>query len=92
VTTQAVPTGEATTGQQEILTALSGIIEEIAEVPAAEVTMQKRFVDDLNIDSLSMLEIAAHVEATYELDVETEALADLLTVGDVVELIQRERS
>jgi acyl carrier protein len=42
---------------QEILTGLGEIIDEVAGVPAAEVTPEKSFVDDLDIDSLSMVEI-----------------------------------
>jgi acyl carrier protein len=92
VTTQAVPAGDATTEQQEILRTLSAIVERIAEVPAAEVTMQKRFVEDLDIDSLSMIEIGVQTQATFELNVQAETLADLPSVGDMVELIRHEQS
>ena len=43
--------------EQEILAGLGEIVEEIAGVPADEVTPAKSFVDDLDIDSLSMVEI-----------------------------------
>ena len=43
---------------QEILSGLAEIIEEIAGTPADEVTPGEDFVDDLDIDSLSMVEIA----------------------------------
>ena len=51
--------------EQEILAGLGEIVEEIAGVPADEVTPNKSFVDDLDIDSLSMVEIAvaAQVDA-----------------------------
>ncbi|MEV6169238.1 acyl carrier protein [Streptomyces sp. NPDC051954] len=85
----------ATTGmsteQQEVLTKLAEIIEEIAEVPAGDISLDKRFVDDLDIDSLSMIEIAAQTEATFELDIAIEALAELLTVGDAVDLVLAKR-
>ena len=44
--------------EKEILDGLAEIIDEIAGVAAAEVTPEKSFVDDLDIDSLSMVEIA----------------------------------
>ena len=50
---------------QEILSGLGDIIEEIAGVPAADVTPDKSFVDDLDIDSLSMVEIAVQTEDKY---------------------------
>ncbi|WP_128431882.1 acyl carrier protein [Streptomyces cyaneus] len=78
--------------QQEILAKLAAIIEEIAEVPADRVSLDKRFVDDLDIDSLSMIEIAAQTEATFELDIAIEELAELLTVGDAVQLVLAARA
>ena len=48
---------------QEILEGLGEIVEEIAGVPADEVTLTKSFVDDLDIDSLSMVEIAVAAQA-----------------------------
>ena len=44
--------------EQEILAGLGEIIDEVAGVPADQVTPDKTFVDDLDIDSLSMVEIA----------------------------------
>ena len=49
--------------QQEILDGLAEIVNEVAGVPAADVQLEKSFVDDLDIDSLSMVEVvvaAAH--------------------------------
>lgn len=75
--------------EQEILTGLGEIIEEIAGVPAAEVTPEKTFVDDLDIDSLSMVEIAVQTEDKYGVKIPDEDLAGLRTVGDVVDYIQK---
>ena len=44
--------------EEEILTGLGEIVDEVAGVPADQVTPDKTFVDDLDIDSLSMVEIA----------------------------------
>ena len=44
--------------EQEILTGLGEIVDEVAGVPADQVTPDKTFVDDLDIDSLSMVEIS----------------------------------
>jgi acyl carrier protein len=44
--------------KEEILPDLASIVEEVAGVDASEVTPEKSFVDDLDIDSLSMVEIA----------------------------------
>ena len=50
---------------QEILSGIGEIIEEIAGVPAADVTPEKSFVDDLDIDSLSMVEIAVAAQDQF---------------------------
>lgn len=74
---------------QEILTGLGEIIDEVAGVPAEEVTPEKSFVDDLDIDSLSMVEIAVQTEDKYGVKIPDEDLAGLRTVGDAVNYIQK---
>ena len=54
----------------EILEGLGEIIEEIAGVPAEEVTPSKSFADDLDIDSLSMVEIAVAAQDKFGVDFE----------------------
>jgi acyl carrier protein len=75
--------------EQEILTGLGEIIDEVAGVPADQVTPEKTFVDDLDIDSLSMVEIAVQTEDKYGVKIPDEDLAGLRTVGDVVSYIQK---
>jgi acyl carrier protein len=75
--------------QEEIITKLASIIEEVTGIEPSEVTIDKSFVDDLDIDSLSMVEIAVQTEDTYGVKIPDEDLADLRTVKDVVEYIQR---
>lgn len=74
---------------EEILAGLAEIVEEVAGVEADEVTADKSFVDDLDIDSLSMVEIAVQTEDKYGVKIPDEDLAGLRTVGDVVSYIQK---
>jgi acyl carrier protein len=76
--------------EQEILTGLGEIIEEIAGVPAAEVTPEKTFVDDLDIDSLSMVEIAVAAQDKFGVEIPDDELKNLKTVKHVVEFVQAE--
>lgn len=69
---------------QEILSGLGDIIEEIAGVPAADVTADKSFVDDLDIDSLSMVEIAVAAQDQFGVEIPDDELKNLKTVKDVV--------
>jgi acyl carrier protein len=74
--------------EQEILTGLGEIIEEIAGVPAAEVTADKTFVDDLDIDSLSMVEIAVAAQDKFGVEIPDDELKNLKTVKHVIEYVQ----
>jgi acyl carrier protein len=75
--------------EQEILAGLGGIIDEIAGVPADQVTPEKSFVDDLDIDSLSMVEIAVAAQDKFGVEIPDDELKNLKTVKDVVVFVQR---
>jgi acyl carrier protein len=75
--------------EQEILAGLGEIVEEIAGVPAGEVTPSKSFVDDLDIDSLSMVEIAVAAQDKFGVEIPDEQLKDLTTVQDVVNFVTK---
>ena len=75
--------------EQEILAGLGEIVEEIAGVPADEVTPNKSFVDDLDIDSLSMVEIAVAAQDKFGVEIPDDQLKDLTTVEDVVNYVSK---
>jgi acyl carrier protein len=74
--------------EQEILAGVGKIINEITGIPAAEVTPEKSFVDDLDIDSLSMVEIAVAAQDEFGVEIPDDKLKDLKTVKDVIGFIQ----
>ena len=76
---------------EEIEKELAEIVEEIAGVAAADVTPEKSFVDDLDIDSLSMVEIAVQAEDKFGVKIPDDELANLKTVGDAVNYIASKR-
>ena len=75
--------------QQEILAGLAQIVSEIAGVPVGDITLDKSFVDDLDVDSLSMVEIATAAEDQFGVRIPDEDLKDLKTVGDAVSYIEK---
>jgi acyl carrier protein len=77
---------------QEILKGLGEIVDEIAGVPADEVTPEKSFVDDLDIDSLSMVEIAVAAQDKFGVEIPDDQLKDLKTVQDVVNYVHKNAS
>ncbi|MFC9894176.1 meromycolate extension acyl carrier protein AcpM [Nocardia sp. NPDC127579] len=78
-----------TTTQEEIVAGIADIVEEVTGIDAAEVLFEKSFVDDLDIDSLSLVEIAVQLEDKYSVKVPDEDLASLRTVGDAVAYVQK---
>jgi acyl carrier protein len=78
-----------TVSQEEIIAGIAEIIEEVTGIEPSEITPEKSFVDDLDIDSLSMVEIAVQTEDKYGVKIPDEDLAGLRTVGDVVNYIQK---
>ena len=75
--------------KEEILPDLASIVEEVAGVDASEVTSEKSFVDDLDIDSLSMVEIAVQAEDRFGVKIPDDQLAQLKTVSDAVDYIAK---
>ena len=74
--------------EQDILTGLAEIVQEITGIAADRVTPEQSFANDLDIDSLSMVEIATAAEDKFGVRIPDEALAKLKTVGDAVSFIQ----
>ncbi|WP_458686819.1 meromycolate extension acyl carrier protein AcpM [Nocardia tengchongensis] len=77
------------TTQAEIVAGIAEIIEEVTGIEATEVQVEKSFVEDLEIDSLSLVEIAVQLEDKYSVKVPDEDLASLRTVGDAVAYVQK---
>src|SRR5205814_8624600 len=74
--------------QEEILTGLGEIIDEVAGVPADQVTPEKNFVDDLDIDSLSMVEIAVAAQDKFGVEIPDDQLKNLKTVQNVIDYVR----
>ena len=75
--------------EQEILAGLGEIVDEVAGVPADQVTPEKNFVDDLDIDSLSMVEIAVAAQDKFGVEIPDDQLKNLKTVQDVIVYVQK---
>jgi acyl carrier protein len=74
---------------EDILDGLAEIVEEVAGVAKDEVSLEKSFVDDLDIDSLSMVEIAVQAEDRFGVKIPDDELANLKTVGDAVDYVSK---
>lgn len=74
--------------EAEILDKFTTILSDVAGVDAADVELGKSLIDDLEIDSLAMVEIAMEVEKALGIGIPDEQLSNLKTVADVVDYIK----
>jgi acyl carrier protein len=75
--------------QADILSGLAAILEEVAGVEPTEVSLDKTFIDDLDVDSLSMVEVVVAAEEKFGVKIPDDDVKSLKTVGDAVSYIQR---
>jgi acyl carrier protein len=73
---------------EEIRSGLAEIVNEVAGIPTDEVQLDKSFTDDLDVDSLSMVEVVVGAEEKYGVKIPDEEVKNLKTVGDAVAYIE----
>ena len=81
--------GPPVSSTQEIQTGVAEILEEGAGVAPADVSAEKSFTDDLDVDSLSMVEIATAVEDKFGVAIPDDELGNIKTVGDAISYIEK---
>lgn len=76
----------------DLATATRDLIGRMAPDPPAAITDDQRLIEDLGFDSIRLVELTIALERTFSLPRHDPAqLVDVLRVGDVVELVARER-
>ena len=73
---------------QEILAGLAEIINAETGIEPDAVERDKSFQEDLDIDSLSMMQIVVEAEDKFGVKIPDEAVKDLRTVGDAVDYVK----
>lgn len=71
-----------------VLAELANILNELTGVNPEDVTPDKSFVEDLDVDSLAMVEVAMAVEEKFNAKIPDDQLAELRTVGDAMNYIK----
>jgi acyl carrier protein len=74
--------------QQQLFEKVKGVIVEQLGVEADQVTIDASFVDDLNADSLDLVELIMAFEEEFGMEISDEDAAKLTTVGQAIEYIQ----
>jgi acyl carrier protein len=70
------------------LPAFNEIIVEVLGVDASAVTSEARFGDDLEADSLDLVELMMAIEERFDIEIPEEDLEGVATVGQAWELVQ----
>ena len=73
--------------EQEVLAGIKEIVEEVAGVPGSDIEMSKNFTDDLDVDSLSIVEVVVAAEEKFGVKIPDEEVTKMATVGDAVNFI-----
>ncbi|WP_020133643.1 acyl carrier protein [Streptomyces sp. 351MFTsu5.1] len=72
------------TVQEEVRSGLADIVNEIVGAPLDEVRPEQSFADDLDVDSLSMVEVVVAAEERFGVTIPDQAAAGMKTVGDAI--------
>ena len=67
-----------------MLEKIQAIIAEQLGIDESEITMESNFSDDLGADSLDLFELVMNLEEEYSIEIPTEELEAIKTVGDVI--------
>jgi len=65
---------------------------EVLQVAPEQVTMEARFGDDLDADSLDLVELVMALEEAFDVEVPEDELDGIETVGQAYELVQSKRT
>ena len=60
---------------------------EVLQVPADKVTKEARFAEDLDADSLDLVELVMALEESFDVTVEETELEGIETIGQAYELV-----
>lgn len=72
-----------------MLEKVKAVIEEKLNADGVEITETTSFKEDLNADSLDLFELVMALEEEFDVEIPSEDLEKLVTVGDVLEYMKK---
>tara|TARA_B100000902_G_C26646313_1_gene591606 strand:+ start:218 stop:526 length:309 start_codon:yes stop_codon:yes gene_type:complete len=78
--------------EAEILAGLAELINEETGISEDQVSMEKSFTEDLDIDSISMMTIVVNAEEKFDVKIPDDEVKNLTTVGEAVSFITSAQS
>ena len=74
---------------EEIRAGLAELVNEVTGIDADDVQLDKSFTEDLDVDSLSMVEVVVAAEEKFDVKIPDDEVKNLKTVGDAVAFIEQ---
>ena len=71
----------------EVFEKVKGLFVEDLGIDESKVTMDAKLEEDLEIDSLGIVEVVMAFEDEFDIEIDDEELADVSTVGEAVKLL-----
>ncbi|WRE16979.1 acyl carrier protein [Helicobacter pylori] len=68
---------------------MQAVIEQL-EIDASQVTPEAKFVKDLGVDSLDILELIMALEERFGIEIPDEQAEKIVNVGDVMRYIEKQ--
>lgn len=68
------------------------LIEEKLNLEGVEITQDSKFKEDLEVDSLDLFELVMALEDEFGVEIPTEDLEKIATVGDIIDYIESKQN
>jgi acyl carrier protein len=73
--------------KDHILSDILNLVSANSNIPTDKISINQSLIDDLGLDSFSMVEIVYELELKYGVQVKNEDLKNVKTVSDIVSLV-----
>jgi acyl carrier protein len=73
---------------EDVLQRLKDLVAERLAVDEAQVVREASFVEDLNADSLDLVELIMSLEEEFDIEIPDEEAEKIQTVGDAMDYLQ----
>ena len=74
-----------------MLEEIKAVLEEAINVDPDKVIPEARLKEDLEIDSLSAVELSLELETKFDITIDDEELANLVTVQDIIDIVNAKK-
>ncbi len=64
------------------------VLLEYVDVPEDSITLDTRFLADLNMNSMDIMAMVGQIEDELDVTIETEDLSDIFTVGELIKYLE----